>query len=104
MVWWGVGLGLKEKQMSNEDIELEINTPDLSPDAQGVMAQLKAKQKIISGAIDDIREAEKAYLDAITKITNNVLVNPRWTSICKTHAQEGTMAMIRAISRPEEKS
>jgi hypothetical protein len=60
----------------------------------------------------DLSEAEIALMNEV-KIAGNTLgnlvdqvaqtpgIDKRWTAIAKTHLQEGVMALVRSIARPE---
>ena len=74
-----------------------------NPDTIRAMEQLKQAQQAQRMALAKVRVAEKEFLDCVTLIAKNLKVNQRWNLVCRTHIQEGVMAMIRAISQPDEK-
>jgi hypothetical protein len=53
-----------------------------------------------------INRTKQAELDLgmLWRTINNILgVDKRWTSIAKTHFEEGFSALVRSIARPEER-
>ncbi len=81
----------------------ELDTDLLDTDESDVLlAQLKQKQNSQRLAMNKVRAIEKEYLDTVTSISSNLQVDARWLAICKTHIEEGTMAMIRGITRPND--
>ena len=74
-----------------------------NPETKRLLDQMKRKQQEQKIAIEKIRKAEHDYIDIANKISNNLHTNPHWKTLCLNHIQEGTMALIRAISNPNER-
>lgn len=52
--------------------------------------------------INIFKDLESLVLNKIRELYNHPDSDKRWTSIGKTHIQEGFMALNRAIAQPEE--
>lgn len=54
-------------------------------------------------AMNQLKSLEKDVLDKLTQLSNSPFNDAHWLSIAKTHIQQGFMAAVRAVARPEDK-
>ena len=67
---------------------------DLTNDEIDLMNKIKEKGKELGELVDDLM-----YYHEV--ITANHAIDPRWVNIGKTHLQQGIMALVRSVARPE---
>lgn len=51
--------------------------------------------------MNDIKSHGESLADLIEGLRDYTNADPRWLSIGETHLQQGIMALVRAIARPE---
>lgn len=70
------------------------------------MAEIKGYRQLSDRelvAINDIKDVEVAVGELWRQVSYNLeTVDKRWLALAKTHLQEGFMAFVRAIAKPED--
>jgi hypothetical protein len=66
---------------------------DLTQDEIDLMNKIKQKGAELGGLIDEMSEI------SVQQVDNQL--DGRWISIGQTHLQQGIMALVRAVARPE---
>lgn len=51
--------------------------------------------------INGIKELEKDVLEIVAQVYDWDSTDKRWANIAKTHVEEGFMALVRSIAKPE---
>lgn len=53
--------------------------------------------------IEIIKKAETAFLQTLVAVLQDAetAADPRWVAIARTHVEEGAMAAVRAVTKPD---
>lgn len=66
---------------------------DLTQDEIDLMNEIKEQGQKLESLV--------SKLEASNAITGNHAIDMRWAQIGKTHLQQGIMALVRSVARPE---
>ena len=68
------------------------------------MSEIKGYRNLSPGEVEDInqiKELGQLCSEFIVYLRTEANADPRWISIAETHLQQGFMAAVRSIAKPE---